>query len=105
VTGLTTWLIQRFSAVYLFFYTVFWAIILCNKSPIAYNDWLLFWDDNWIQGASMVAIFSIVLHAWIGIWTVCTDYLKCVALRWTVLASVLLLLVAEFYWAFTIIVV
>ena len=45
------------------------------------NAWHALFHCAWFQIASLVALFTVSLHAWIGIWTVTTDYIKCTALR------------------------
>jgi len=45
-----------------------------------------------MQIAGTLVVVSIITHAWIGLWTVCTDYIKCVWIRTSV---ILFLLLAE----------
>jgi len=50
-----------------------------------------------------LALWLLVLHAWIGIWTVTTDYLRQMGLRVTVQVLVALFLISQFIWGLMII--
>ena len=78
-TGLTgsgsrDWYIQRVSAVVLAAYTVvMFGWILCN-SGFGYEQWAGFMLTLPMKIFSLLAVLSLVAHAWIGMWQVFTDY-------------------------------
>ncbi len=78
-SGLSDWLMQRVSAVVLALYTVFVVAYLLLNPNLDYYTWsgLL----TWMRIFSLLAFVSIAAHAWIGLWTVTTDYLKSTRLR------------------------
>jgi succinate dehydrogenase / fumarate reductase, membrane anchor subunit len=47
---------------------------------------------------SLLALLSLFYHAWIGIWTVITDYIKPVALRLIIEIIVVLALICYLIW-------
>lgn len=55
-------------------------------------------SNTLVRIASLIALFALSLHAWIGIWTVTTDYMKCTALRLSVQMLVVLWLLSQFTW-------
>lgn len=96
--GLRDWLIQRVSAVYLLFYIV---VLTCAASKHAtdYATWHALWQGMAMRGLTLVALIMLSLHAWIGLWTVTTDYLKCTAMRLGAQLMIGFGLVAQFIWA------
>ncbi len=78
-TGLTgsgsrDWFIQRVSAVVLAVYTVVvFGWILCNGG-FSFEQWYGFMMTLPMKILSLLAVLSLVAHAWIGMWQVFTDY-------------------------------
>ncbi|OGV51073.1 MAG: succinate dehydrogenase, hydrophobic membrane anchor protein [Legionellales bacterium RIFCSPHIGHO2_12_FULL_42_9] len=96
--GLKDWLIQRVTAVYFGFYVLFLTAFVLAHPHLAYYQWQGLFACNWFKIATILAFFTFSLHAWIGIWTVTTDYLKCTAIRLSVQLAVALVLSAQFVW-------
>lgn len=93
--GLKDWLIQRLTAVYLAIYSVMVVAIWMGCAPWTYTKWITLFHTLWFQVATTLALFTILLHAWIGLWTVTTDYIKPTCLRLFVQSSVMFILLAE----------
>lgn len=93
--GLKDWLIQRVTAIYLLIYSIYFGAMWICKSPFDYAKWHALFHGPLFQVATAVALIAIVLHAWIGVWTVTTDYIKHTALRLTVQGLVLFVLLAQ----------
>lgn len=96
--GLKDWLLQRISAVYLLVYLFFLAVFFCMHPQLDYATWTSMFQCNIVKIASMIAIIMLLLHAWIGIWTVSTDYLSHTYLRISVQTAVFLFLLAQLLW-------
>ena len=75
-SGLSDWLMQRVSAVILALYTVFIVAYLLFNPNLDYYAWSGLFAQTWMRIFSLLAFVSIAAHAWIGLWTVTTDYLK-----------------------------
>ena len=73
-SGLSDWLMQRVTAVLLLAYTVLIAfmVFFCD---LQYAEWKGLFDQVWMKVFSLAALLSIAMHAWIGLWSVSTDYL------------------------------
>lgn len=101
--GLKDWLIQRATAVFLATYAIFFFGFFIAHPSLEFSQLQGLFHSTWFQVASVIAILSIVLHAWIGIWTVTTDYINCTIIRLTVQLLVVLYLLGQFIWALMII--
>lgn len=73
--GVSDWLIQRVSAVVLAVYTLFLVGYLLFQD-VGYAQWRALFDQTWMQIFTLLALLSTCAHAWIGMWTVGTDYLR-----------------------------
>jgi succinate dehydrogenase / fumarate reductase membrane anchor subunit len=79
--GLSDWLVQRVSALIIGAYAVFLVLFFFTHCPMTYAVWKELFSCLWFKVASTVVLFSLLVHAWIGLWTVLTDYVKLVSLR------------------------
>jgi succinate dehydrogenase / fumarate reductase membrane anchor subunit len=86
--GKRDWLLQRFSAVVIAAYTFYLFYIFLSSSNLDFVSWHSFNASLCTKIFTLLTILSLCVHAWIGIWTICTDYLKCSCLRLTVLFAV-----------------
>jgi len=78
-TGLTgsgsrDWFIQRVSAVVLAVYTVVVFGWILFNGGFNYEQWSGFMMTLPMKVLSLLAVLSLVAHAWIGMWQVFTDY-------------------------------
>ena len=84
-SGLHDWLIQRLSAVVMLAYVLYLLGYLIGaymvQPELNYELWHGFFARPFVKVASLVTLLAVVAHAWIGMWTVFTDYIKPVALR------------------------
>ncbi|RUR29389.1 succinate dehydrogenase, hydrophobic membrane anchor protein [Legionella qingyii] len=96
--GLKDWLIQRVTAVYFAAYAFFIIGFLLLHPDLGFAQWHALFSNVLVRIASLIALFALSLHAWVGIWTVTTDYMKCTALRLSVQMLVVLWLLSQFIW-------
>jgi succinate dehydrogenase / fumarate reductase, membrane anchor subunit len=101
--GLKDWLIQRVTAVYFAVYSLFLLFYLLLHPHLQYETWHNLFQCLWFQVASIIALFALSLHAWIGVWTVTTDYVKCTVLRLSLQMGVLTWLLGQFIWGLMIV--
>ncbi len=101
--GLKDWLIQRATAVYFALYSLFLLVFLCLHPELQFAEWHALFHNSWFQVATVIALLSISLHTWIGIWTVTTDYIKCTLIRLSIQMFIALLLIWQFTWGILII--
>ncbi len=101
--GLKDWLIQRVTAVYFAGYSLFLFGFLLLHPQLVYSQWQALFHCPYFQVASVIALLTLLLHAWIGIWTVTTDYIKCTVIRLSVQLLVALFLLGQFIWGLMIV--
>ena len=101
-TGLTgsgsrDWVLQRISAVVLALYSVVLVgFFLFNQ--VDYQAWHGFMMSLPMKLFSLVAILLLVFHAWVGMWTVFTDYVKSSGLRIALQGVVIVAILAYLFW-------
>jgi succinate dehydrogenase / fumarate reductase membrane anchor subunit len=66
---------QRVAGVILLCYFCFIGFVLVTNPDISYSEWRATFAPTWVRVFSVAALLSLVMHAWIGVWCVLTDYL------------------------------
>lgn len=101
-SGVSDWLLQRASSVVLAAYTLFIVLYIVLNPNLNFEQWQALFGQLWMRVFSLLTLLSLVAHAWVGLWTVLTDYLtermmggKATVLR--ILAQGLLALVVVTY--------
>jgi len=97
-SGLSDWLIQRVSAVVLALYTLFVVAYLLFHPNLDYATWNGLFAQTWMRIFSLLAFISMAAHAWVGLWTVSTDYLKHTGVRFGFQAVVILAIFIFLVW-------
>ena len=93
--GLADWVIQRITALVIGVYVVFLLGFFLAHPHLTYATWHSLFACTLMRVCSLLVLLCICAHAWIGLWTVFTDYIKCSRLRFTL--EVLLVLALFFY--------
>lgn len=97
-SGLSDWLMQRASAVILLVYVLFMVGYFLSVSDLSYSAWHALFQQTWMRIFTMLALISVAAHAWIGLWTVSTDYMKATGIRLIFQSFVILALFAFVVW-------
>ena len=97
--GYNDWFVQRITALLSGVYTIFLVTFLLIHHHVSYLQWHALFNHLVIKIITLIVIFSILWHAWIGMWTIFTDYVKNKPLRLALETVVFLLLVSYFVWA------
>ena len=82
--GMTQWLYQRFTALFMVFYMMILSVIILSSKPITFDVWSSLFDSWVIRYLTLVFFYVMFIHAWIGILHVTEDYIKLIYLRNTV---------------------
>ena len=96
--GLRDWLLQRMSAVFMAIYVIVLFVFLAMHSDLSYNTWHHLFAQLWVKAATILFFLLLLIHAWVGMWTIFTDYVTCSAGR-LVLHTVVLFALAGFFFA------
>jgi len=82
-SGLYDWMAQRVSAVALAAYFLFLIGFLLANPGLSYADWHGLFSHTAMRIFSLLALVALGVHAWVGMWTISTDYLTPMALgKW-----------------------
>ena len=80
-SGLYDWVVQRLTAVALALYTLFLLGFLIASPDLQFAQWEGLFAQTWMKVFSLAALISLCGHAWVGMWTGSTDYLKAAGIR------------------------
>lgn len=98
--GLRYFIIQRISAILMAIYSIFLVGYFLFHPDLSFAEWHSLFSADWMKIASIIFVICLVKHAWIGVWTIFRDYIKCTVLRGILNVLVMLALTAYFFWAF-----
>lgn len=102
-TGLTgsgsrDWIMQRISAVVLAVYAVVMVAFFLFNGSVGYEQWVMFIMSMPMRLLSLLAIVALAVHAWVGMWTVFTDYIKSTGLRIALQAAMIIAILVYLFW-------
>jgi len=82
-SGLYDWMAQRVSAVLLAAYFLFLLGFWVTHPNLDYATWKALFSHTAMRIFSLLALGGLIVHAWVGMWTITTDYLTPMAIgRW-----------------------
>ncbi|MCC8465959.1 succinate dehydrogenase membrane anchor subunit [Photorhabdus bodei] len=93
-TGIHDWLLLRASAMIIVLYVLYMLGFVVTTPDITYEVWRGFFASSITKVFTVLALFSILAHAWIGMWQVLTDYIKPLALRLMLQLAIIVALMA-----------
>lgn len=74
LSGLSAWLVQRLSALYLLLFSLLAGYWLFSISPLDFATWRALFAQPLVAIATSMFILSLLLHAWVGVRDVILDY-------------------------------
>ncbi|PSF05785.1 succinate dehydrogenase, hydrophobic membrane anchor protein [Marinobacter fuscus] len=95
--GIQDWIIQRATAYVLALYTLF-LLGFFVTTDVDYQSWNALFAQGWFKVFSLLALLSIAGHAWVGLWTVSTDYIKSAMPRFLFQAACVLVMFVYVVW-------
>lgn len=84
-SGVYDWMVQRVSAYVLALYTIFLFGFML-MTDVTYDSWSALFSQTWFRIFSLMALLSLGAHAWVGLWTITTDYVKAAGPRFLIQA-------------------
>jgi succinate dehydrogenase / fumarate reductase membrane anchor subunit len=100
--GLREWVIQRTSAIIMAVYSIGLMTYIVMNPELSFAEWHGFFAETWVKVATLLFVLALCFHAWIGMWTIFTDYVKIFVVRCMLNFGAILMLMACFFWAFMI---
>lgn len=80
-SGVHDFILIRASAVVLASYAIFLIAYIALSAPLTFEVWSGLFATLPMKIYTLVALVALLIHAWIGVWQVLTDYVKNIALR------------------------
>ncbi|RPG51154.1 MAG: succinate dehydrogenase, hydrophobic membrane anchor protein [Gammaproteobacteria bacterium TMED1] len=75
VSGVIDWVIQRISSIVISSYAIWMVFWMWSVHDIDYHAWIALYSNVWMQIYSVITVVATCAHAWIGMWTIGSDYL------------------------------
>ncbi|MBT0718676.1 succinate dehydrogenase membrane anchor subunit [Rosenbergiella epipactidis] len=79
--GVHDWLLLRAAAILIALYVVYILGFFVVSGPLTYDVWRGFFAMPFTKVFTLLTLLSILIHGWIGMWQVLTDYVKNLAVR------------------------
>jgi succinate dehydrogenase / fumarate reductase membrane anchor subunit len=80
-------------------YTIGLVSYIVLNPGLSFAEWHGLFSQTWMKIATILFVLSLLFHAWIGMWTVFTDYVKPFVIRCVLNVVVQFGLAACFIWA------
>ena len=80
-SGVHDFILLRASAIVLAAYTLFMAYFFLTTPDVTYDIWKGLFSGLGVKVSTVLALVAVLIHAWIGIWQVLTDYVKPALIR------------------------
>jgi succinate dehydrogenase / fumarate reductase membrane anchor subunit len=96
--GLRDWVIQRISAILMAVYSIALVLYLLTHPGLSFAEWHGLFAQEWMKVITILFLLSLLWHAWVGIWTIFTDYIQSFVIRSILNLFVLFMLFACFFW-------
>jgi succinate dehydrogenase membrane anchor subunit len=100
--GLTPWVVQRLSAVFMLAFIGFMLAHFLVDPPVSYEAWRVWMGNRGVSVAALLFFAALLMHAWVGLRDVTLDYVKPLAARVAVLALIAIALLGAGAWVFRI---
>ena len=75
-SGVFDWLIQRVSAIVVALYIIILLGWILLAGEVTYVTWRELFSSTWMQLFTLITLLATCAHAWIGMWTIGSDYLR-----------------------------
>lgn len=97
-SGVRDWIVQRVSAVILALYSLVMLGFFLTQGHVDYKTWYCFMMSLPMRLFSLVTILALAGHAWVGMWTIFTDYVKSSGLRLVLQAAMIIAVLVYLLW-------
>ena len=79
--GVHDFILVRATAIVLTLYIIYMVGFFAITDDVTYEAWTGFFSSAFTKVFTLLALVSTLIHTWIGMWQVFTDYVKSTALR------------------------
>lgn len=79
--GVHDFILVRATAIVITLYILYMIGFFAMNGELTYEIWRGFFASTFTKVFTLLTLISILVHTWIGMWQVLTDYVKSLALR------------------------
>ncbi len=79
--GVHDWLLLRAAAMVITLYVLYLLGFVVMSGTLTYDIWRGFFASSFTKVFTLLTLFAILVHGWIGMWQVLTDYVKPLSVR------------------------
>lgn len=101
--GVHDFLLVRATAIVITLYILYMIGFFAVTGELTYEVWSGFFSSAFTKVFTLLTLFSILIHAWIGMWQVLTDYVKPVAIRLGLQLLIVVALLVYFIYGFVVV--
>ncbi|WP_297119141.1 succinate dehydrogenase membrane anchor subunit [uncultured Enterobacter sp.] len=101
--GVHDFILVRATAIVLTLYIIYLIGFFATSGPLTWEIWSGFFGSAFTKVFTLLALFSILIHAWIGMWQVLTDYVKPLAIRLPLQLAIVVALVVYVIYGFVVV--
>lgn len=101
--GVQDFILVRATAIVLTLYIIYMVGFFAINSEVTFEAWTGFFSSAFTKVFTLLALFSVLIHAWIGMWQVLTDYVKSLALRLTLQLAIVVALAVYVIYGFVVV--
>ena len=80
-SGVHDFILLRATAIVLASYSLFMAYFFLSTPDVTFEIWQGLFSGLGMKVFTVLALLAVLIHAWIGIWQVLSDYVKAAFLR------------------------
>ena len=96
--GLRDWKLQRVSAYIMLLYFGYLFAFFIGHPHLSFERWTALFSSVWMQVSTLTVFVLLAIHAWIGMWTIGTDYVDNFFMRKIYEIVIFVALIAYFFW-------
>lgn len=100
--GVHDFILVRATAIVLTLYIIMVGFF-ATSGELTFEAWTGFFSSAFTKVFTLLALFSILIHAWIGMWQVLTDYVKPLAVRLILQLVIVVALVVYVIYGFVVV--
>jgi succinate dehydrogenase / fumarate reductase membrane anchor subunit len=97
--GMRDWLAQRVTAVLMVIYVLFMAGYVLLHPDMGYDRWTGLFSNQVMRSFSLLFLFALFYHAWVGVRDIVMDYIKPPVVRLALYVVVILALLLYAIWS------
>lgn len=79
--GVHDFILVRATAIVITLYIIYMIGFFALNGELTYEIWSGFFSSTFTKVFTLLTLVSILIHTWIGMWQVLTDYVKPLAIR------------------------